>query len=71
MIIRKRDTKLGCVSNQNLEELVEKIQSLQNHVVNDLEDIANNLSVVHALWSEQLEKSLSLVKTSEEAEVER
>ena len=71
MIIRKRDTKSGCVSNQNLEELVEKIQSLQNHVVNDLEDIANNLSVVRDQSSQHLERSISIVRTTAEADMRR
>ena len=65
------ETKSGCASNQNLEKLVEKLQTLQNHVVSDLEDIANNLFVVKGLCSDQLEKSLSIVKTTEEADMER
>ena len=65
------ERKSGCVSNQNLEKLVEKLQTLQNHVVSDLEDISNNLSVVQGLWSDQLEKSLSIVKTTAEADTER
>ena len=60
------ETKSRCVSNKNLAELVEKLQTLQNHVVGDLEDIANNLSVVRGQCSDQLEKSLSIVKTTAE-----
>ena len=74
MIDEKRDTiltKSGCVSDQNLEKLVDKLQTLQNNVVSDLEDIANNLSVVQGQCSDQLEKSLCVVKTTAEADIER
>ena len=73
-IDKKRDTietKSGCVSNQNLEELVNKLQTLQNNLVGDLEDIANNLTVVRDQFSHELEKSLSRVKTTAEADMER
>ena len=50
---------------------MDKLQTLQNHVVGDLEDIANNLTVVRDQFSQELEKSLSIVKTTEEADMER
>ena len=73
-IDKKRDTietKSGCVSNKNLEELVGKLQTLQNNLVGDLEDITNNLTVVRDQFSHELEKSLSRVKTTAEADMER
>ena len=74
MIDKKRDiveSKSGCVSNQNLEELVDRLQTLQNNLVGDLEDIANNLSVVRDQSSQHLERSISIVRTTAEADMRR
>ena len=69
--VDREDSKSRCITYQDLDEMIIKLEALQSNITSDLEDIGNNLAVVKTQYKEQLESSLSIVSRTTESSLER
>ena len=69
--VDREESKSRCITHQDLDEMIIKLEALQSNITSDLEDIGNNLAVVKTQYKEQLESSLSIVSRTTESSLER